>query len=95
MRTKLISVSKFSRKKKRKEKSRSCLIVLVSSPVLRECSVFVFTAVLFLNTGVRIVHVNPGLSERGRKEEHLCFRWSSLCFDCERPADRSSPASLQ
>lgn len=34
MRTKLISVSKFSRKKKKK-KSRSCSAVLVSSPVSR------------------------------------------------------------
>lgn len=61
MRTKLISVSKFSREKKGKEKSLSRRIVLVSSPVLRACSVFVFTTVLFLNTGGQDRAREPGL----------------------------------
>lgn len=36
-----------------------------------------------------------GLGAGWKEKKVLCLRWGCFCFDWERPADRSSLASLQ
>lgn len=67
MRTKLISVSKFSRKEKReKEKRRSCRVVLVSSPVWR------------VRSGVRALPSDPGACLKGAERKSSCVLGGAL-----------------
>lgn len=119
-RAKLISVSKFSRKKK-----SVGLIVLVSSPVSgaqqENKTLIIFKLLVFLNPRAEchsrslgilfgkireqwlpsrlcalfVIRGKFGLGAGGKKNNALCFRWGCFCFDWERPADRSSRASLQ
>lgn len=99
MRTKLISLSKFSRKKK-KPLLLGCSGFLsgVTCPLSVTTTRFSFSKWSYCYTatspGVLAVSIAlagwmHGESEPERGEwggQQLCFRWGCFCFDCERPA---------